>query len=110
MWRAPLHQEPLLHSQAGRVRRLALGLALPARGDAIFDRLEIVDDDIRPSEQIRAERNTEGPVYFAMHTEVLRFVVGRWLGSVMGLQLGTAIPPGSALRMQFDFLTLGVKL
>jgi hypothetical protein len=65
---------------------------------------------IRPSEQIRAELNTEGPVYFAMHTEVLRFVFGRWLVSVMGLQVGTAIPPGSALRMQFDFLTLGVKL
>jgi hypothetical protein len=65
---------------------------------------------IRPSEQVRDELNTEGPVYFAMHTELLRFVFGRLLVSVMGLQVGTSIPPGSALRVQFDFLTLGVKL
>lgn len=65
---------------------------------------------IRPSEQVHAELNTEGPVYLAMHTEALRFVFGRFLVSAMGLQVGTAVPPGSALRVQFDFLTVGVKL
>lgn len=65
---------------------------------------------IRPSELIHAELNTEGPVYFAMHTELLRFIFGRFVVSAMGLQVGTAIPPGASLRMQFDFLTVGVKL
>ncbi|MGV3623902.1 MAG: hypothetical protein ACO1OB_24000 [Archangium sp.] len=64
----------------------------------------------RPSEQLRDELNTDGPVYFAMHTELLRFLFGRFVVSAMGLQVGTAIPPGAALRMQFDFLTVGVKL
>lgn len=63
-----------------------------------------------PSEQLHDELNTEGPVYFAMHTELLRFVFGRFVVSAMGLQVGTAVPPGSALRLQLDFLTAGVKL
>ncbi len=65
---------------------------------------------IYPSEQLHDELNTDGPVYFAMHTELLRFIFGRFVVSAMGLQVGTAIPPGSALRLQFDFLTVGVKL
>jgi hypothetical protein len=64
----------------------------------------------RPSEQLHDELNTEGPIYFAMQTELLRFVFGRLLVSALGLQVGTAIPPGSSLRVQFDFLTVGVKL
>lgn len=65
---------------------------------------------IRPSEQLQQELNTDGPVYFAMHTELLRFIFGRFVVSAMGLQVGTAMPPGAALRLQFDFLTVGVKL
>lgn len=65
---------------------------------------------IRPSEQLNDELNTEGPVYFAMHTELLRFVFGRFVVSGMGLDVGTSTPLGSALRIQFDFVTVGVRL
>lgn len=64
----------------------------------------------RPAELIAAELNHDGPVYFAMHTELLRFVFGRFVVSAMGLDVGTAIPPGAALRLQFDLLSVGVRL
>ena len=63
-----------------------------------------------PSPQIHDELNSDGPLYVAMHTELLRFVFSRFLISALGLQVGTSLPSASALRVQFDFLTVGVRL
>ncbi|MFZ5444516.1 MAG: hypothetical protein ACOZQL_31275 [Myxococcota bacterium] len=64
----------------------------------------------RPTDFANAERAVHGPLYVAMHTEVLRFRFARVLCSVLGVDVGTSLTAaGSILRLQLDWVTVGVR-
>lgn len=59
----------------------------------------------------RAEKSIRGPMYVAMHTELLRFFVDRITISALAFDVGTYLPqPGAFLRVRLDYLTVGVRL
>jgi hypothetical protein len=64
----------------------------------------------RPTDFADVERGLHGPFYVAMHTEAARFRFGRFLLSVLGVDVGTSLgAAGTVLRLQLEPISVGVR-
>jgi len=86
--------EPLLGPELGVSGLMGLGLPPP----------------MRPRDLNRAEDARTGVVYVAFHTEAARFRFGRFLVSLLGVDVGTGLSAaGTVLRVSLDYVTVGVR-
>lgn len=66
---------------------------------------------LRPTDLFMAEQQLTGAVYVAFHTEAVRFRFGRFLLGAFGFDVGTSLTAaGATLRLQLDFISVGVRL
>lgn len=64
-----------------------------------------------PDDFQRRQAALLGPVYLSVHSAPLRFEFPAWTLSALELQVGANLPPlGASLRLQLDFLHVGVRL
>ncbi|MBL8920556.1 MAG: hypothetical protein JNJ54_16955 [Myxococcaceae bacterium] len=64
----------------------------------------------RPTDLANAEGALTGFFYVAFHTEAARFRFGRVMLSLLGFDVGTSLTAaGATLRLQLDWLTVGVR-
>ncbi len=65
---------------------------------------------MRPTDFASAENSLTGFFYVAFHTEAARFRFGRFLLSLLGVDVGTSLTAaGTTLRLQLDYATVGVS-
>lgn len=64
----------------------------------------------RPTDLADVENALTGFFYVAFHTEAARFRFGRVMLSLLGFDVGTSLTAaGATLRLQLDWLTVGVR-
>lgn len=65
---------------------------------------------MRPTDFAARENALTGVFYVAFHTELLRFRLGRVVVSAAAVDVGTSLSAaGTVLRLQLDYLTVGVR-
>jgi hypothetical protein len=103
-----LHARALLVARMG-VWAPALGPELGLTGLAVLSSTTWAKG--LPDDFARQQARLLGPVYFSIHSAPLRFEFSRFTVSAFELQVGANLPPlGATLRLQLDYINVGVRL